>query len=203
MRTGRVEAFSDGVFAVAITILALGIAVPEHAHGRLGHMLLSQWPQFSAYAVSFALIGIIWVNHHAIFDQFTRVDRPLLFLNILLLLFVVLIPLGTALLARYIEADSSDSHVAAVFYSAVFLCLSVGFTLIWGYALYTPGILHRPLYGRDARTSLIRFSVVGLSVYIITIVVALISAALCLAIHALIALYYVFDQARGGMSESA
>lgn len=202
MTTGRVEAFSDGVFAVAITILALGIAVPAHAHGQLAHMLLAQWPQFSAYAVSFALIGIIWVNHHTIFDQFTRVDRPLLFLNILLLLFVVLIPLGTALLARYIEAGS-DSHVAAVFYSAVFFFLSIGFTLIWGYALYTPGILRHPLFGAEARTSLIRFSVVGLSVYIVTIVVALISAVLCLAIHALIALYYVFDQARGGMSENA
>ncbi len=202
MTTGRIEAFSDGVFAVAITILALGIAVPLHAHGRLAQMLLEQWPQFSAYAVSFALIGIIWVNHHTIFDQFTRVDRPLLFLNILLLLFVVLIPLGTSLLARYIEAGS-DSHVAAVFYSAVFFFLSIGFTLIWGYALRTPGILQHPLYGADARTSLIRFSVVGLSVYIVTIVVALISAVLCLAIHALIALYYVFDQARGGMSENA
>jgi uncharacterized membrane protein len=163
-------------------------------------MLLDQWPQFAAYAVSFAAIGIIWVNHHAVFDQFQRVDRPLLFLNILLLLFVVLIPLSTSLLARYIQAGS-DSHVAAVFYSAIFFCMSIGFTLIWGYALRTPGILRRPLQGPAARASLISFSVVGLSVYAVTIVVALVSAILCLAIHAFIAGYYVFDRARGEMPE--
>lgn len=202
MRTGRLEALSDGVFAVAITLLVLGIAVPESTHGRLAHLLLNQWPQFAAYAVSFVLIGIIWVNHHAVFDQFTRVDRPLLFLNILLLLFVVLIPLGTALLARYIEAGS-DSHVAAVFYSGVFLCLSIGFTLIWGYALRTPGVLLHPLYGSAAWASLIRFSVVGLSVYTVTILVALVSAVLCLVIHALIAIYYVFNQTGRGMAEDA
>lgn len=200
MTSGRVEAFSDGVFAVAITILILGIAIPEHAHGHLGRLLPEQWPQFAAYAVSFFVIGIIWVNHHGIFDQFAQVDRPLLFLNILLLLFVVLVPLSTGILARYIE-DGSDSHVAAAFYSAVFLFMSLGFTLIWGYALRTPGILRYRLEGQEARNSLIRFSAVGLSVYAATIIVAFISAILCLALHALIALYYVFDQTRGRMAD--
>jgi hypothetical protein len=93
--------------------------------------------------------------------------------------------------------------VAAALYSAVFLCMSIGFTLIWAYALYTPGILRHPLVGPAARASLISFGVVGFSVYIVTIVVAFISAILCLVIHALIALYYVFDRARGQMSESA
>lgn len=200
MTTGRVEAFSDGVFAVAITLLVLGIAIPESAHGRLGKILLEQWPQFAAYTVSFAVIGIIWVNHHTIFDQFTRMTRTLLFLNILLLLFVVLIPFGTGMLARYIQS-ASDSHIAAAFYSGLFFCMSIGFLLIWGYALRTPGILRHPLPPAAARASLISFGL-GLAPYAVTIGVAFVNAILCLAIHALIALYYVFDRATGQIAEA-
>jgi uncharacterized membrane protein len=167
----------------------------------LGRVLLEQWPQFAAYSVSFAVIGIIWVNHHSVFGQFIRVNRPLLFLNILLLLFVVLVPFSTGLLARYIQSGS-DSNIAAAFYSGVFFCMSVGFALIWGYALRTPGILRYPFQGAAARASLLNFSV-GLAVYAVTIGVAFINALLCLAIHALIAIYYLFDHATRQLPEAA
>lgn len=79
MSSNRVEAFSDGVFAIAITLLILDIKVPDAADGRLAHELLNAWPSFASYFVSFLVIGIIWVNHHAIFRYIQHVDRPVLF----------------------------------------------------------------------------------------------------------------------------
>jgi uncharacterized membrane protein len=87
----RLEAFSDGVFAVAITLLALDLPVAGQGHGPLLHQLAEHWPSFVAYMISFFTIGVIWVNHHALVGNITIVDRTLLFLNLLLLLFVVLI----------------------------------------------------------------------------------------------------------------
>jgi uncharacterized membrane protein len=88
MRRGRLEAFSDGVFAIAITVLVLEIPVPRVDQGGLPDALLDQWPNYAAYAVSFAIVGIIWINHHAVFGYVERVDRGLLFLNLNLLLWL-------------------------------------------------------------------------------------------------------------------
>ena len=93
------EAFSDGVIAVAITLLALNLAVKGPGHGPLSQQLAQQWPVFVAYVISFFTVGIIWVNHHALIADLTTVDRTLLFLNLALLIFVVAIPFGTALMA--------------------------------------------------------------------------------------------------------
>jgi uncharacterized membrane protein len=82
MPKSRLEAFSDGVFAIAITLLVLEIPVPKVEHGGLADALLDGWPSYAAYVVSFAIIGIIWVNHHAVFGYFRRVDRGLLYLNL-------------------------------------------------------------------------------------------------------------------------
>src|SRR2546423_10880475 len=99
MAKNRVEAFSDGVFAIAATLLVLEIHVPAPgARGGLGHALLEQWPAYASYVVSFLVIGIIWVNHHAVLEHLRVVDRPLLLLNLLLLLWVALIPWPTNLL---------------------------------------------------------------------------------------------------------
>ena len=102
MDRSRLEAFSDGVFAVAITLLALDLTVAGPAgHGPLTDQLHEKWPAFLAYLISFFMIGIIWVNHHALVRSITKVDRTLLFLNLVLLLFVVLIPFATATVADY------------------------------------------------------------------------------------------------------
>src|SRR5262249_11273606 len=86
---GRLEAFSDGVFAVAITLLALNLAVAGPGHGSLGRQLTDHWPSFVAYGISFFTIGIIWVNHHALFGTLKAIDRTLVFWNLLLLFFIV------------------------------------------------------------------------------------------------------------------
>src|SRR5262245_47151332 len=106
MNSGRLEAFSDGVFAVAITLLALDLAVPHPGgphHPSLTDQLSEHWPSFAAYLVSFLTIGIIWVNHHTLFNNIAHVDRPLLFLNLLMLFFVVSIPFVTTTFADYLR----------------------------------------------------------------------------------------------------
>jgi uncharacterized membrane protein len=96
--TGRVEAFSDGVLAVAITLLVLDLRLPR-VEGSLWHALLVLWPAGAAYVTSFIVIGVMWANHHSLFDGIARVDRPLLFLNLLLLLVIVTVPFSTSLVA--------------------------------------------------------------------------------------------------------
>ena len=93
--TSRLEAFSDGVLAIAITLLVIEIHPPDIGEGEtLAHALWRQWPSYAAYLVSFLTIGVIWLNHHRIFTQVIRVDGPLLLLNLNLLLWTALIPLG-------------------------------------------------------------------------------------------------------------
>jgi len=196
MTTNRLEAFSDGVFAVAITFLVFNIAVPTVGNGRLWRALLDQWPHYAAYAVSFLVIGIIWINHHGIFHRIARVDRPLIFLNLLLLMSVAVIPFPTALLAQYIRDGGSNSHVAAAVYSVTMTVMAIAFSLIWGYVAYHPDLLEDSLDPTFARSTLPRFAA-GVFVYVPTIGIAFINAVACLVIHALLALYYVFDQIAG------
>jgi uncharacterized membrane protein len=201
MDRGRLEAFSDGVFAVAITLLVIDLAVPEPGHEALGQQLASHWPSFAAYVVSFLTIGIIWVNHHNLCRNFTVVDRPLLFLNLLLLFFVVTIPFATATMAAFLRSGNADASLAAAIYQGVFLGMSVAFgTLFWW------SIRHRylaiPLTGAAARTALIRFAIGNLA-YAVAIGVAYLSAPASLLMSALIGLYYVFEHTPTGGPEPA
>jgi uncharacterized membrane protein len=190
----RLEAFSDGVFAVAITLLALNLAVagPGPGHPRLLDQLQSHWPSFVAYLISFFMIGIIWVNHHVLVRSIKAVDRTLLFLNLLLLLFVVLIPFATATVAEYLKAGGQDAGVAMALYGGVFLGMSAGFAGIFEWTLHGER-MHRPLPAErhwDARR---RFVGGGL-VYVVAIVVALFSAVASFVIIALVAVYYIFER---------
>ena len=192
MDRGRLEAFSDGVFAVAITLLVISLAVPEPGHGSLGRQLASHWPSFAAYFVSFLAIGIIWVNHHNLVRNFAHVDRAMLFLNLLLLFFVVTIPFATATVAAYLREGGADASLAAVIYQGVFLGMSLAFgTLFWW------SIRHRylaiPLTGAAARTALVRFTI-GNVAYAAAIGVAFLRAPASLRVSALIGAYYVYEQ---------
>jgi len=100
---GRVEAFSDGVLAVAITLLVLDLRVDVHSSEPLSAQLRREWPTFVAYAVSFFIIGVIWLNHHSLFRLASRVDRRVLVYNLLLLVFVTAIPFTTATYADYVQ----------------------------------------------------------------------------------------------------
>ncbi len=192
--TTRLEAFSDGVFAIAITLLVLELKVPELARpGGLWHALLDEWPAFGAYLTSFLIIGIMWVNHHSMFRQIVRVDRPLLFLNLFLLLWTALLPFPTALMARYLDAGTHDAHVAAAVYSANLFLAAVAFSLVWAHAVRHGRLIAAPMDPRDERRSLIRFSS-GTVVYALTVGLAFVSAPVTLAVQFLIAAYYAFEQ---------
>src|SRR5881394_4063270 len=115
MNKARLETFSDGVFAIAITLLVLTIGAPTD-YSRLAHEIALRWPAFAAYAVSFAVIGIMWLNHHGIFGLFERTDRPLFYLNLLLLLTVVFIPYPTGIFGEALR-QGAGQRVAAVAYS--------------------------------------------------------------------------------------
>jgi uncharacterized membrane protein len=198
MSSRRLEAFSDGVFAIAITLLVLDLVVPAHeeaaVHG-LAHALASEWPAYFAYLVSFLVIGIIWVNHHAMFDRVRYVDRRVLFANLLLLLTVSVIPFPTRLLADYLTA-ADGSHIAAAVYSASMLVMGLSFALLWASLTRDRQLLHESIDRHAARAGLRRFAL-GNVVYLVTIGLSFVNATLTLALHGLIAVYYCFDQLPG------
>jgi TMEM175 potassium channel family protein len=176
MSKARLEAFSDGVFAIAITLLVLEIKVPEADSGHsLARGLLDLWPSYAGFSVSFITIGIIWVNHHAVVAAVDSVDRSLLFRNLLLLLTVSFIPFPTAVMAEYLRADSGE-NVAAAFYAGSFFVMGIAFRQIW------PGA---------ARNWASR---IGPMLYFTATAVAFLSAYASLAICAGLALYYALPQ---------
>ena len=190
MDRGRLEAFSDGVFAVAITLLALNLTVPG---GKDLLMQLTQhWPAFAGYLVSFLTIGIIWVNHHVLVRQITKVDRTLLFVNLMLLLFVVLIPFGTSTAADYLPHNSRDAQLAMVLYGGIFLGMSAGFGAIFEWTLHGDNVYH-PLPAEQHWTARRRF-VGGALVYVIAMIVAAFYALAAFVLIGLVAVYYIFEQ---------
>jgi uncharacterized membrane protein len=201
MDSARLEAFSDGVFAVAITLLALDLAVAGPGHGTLAHQLANKWPSFAAYAISFLTIGIIWVNHHGVFKNLSEIDRTLLFFNLLLLFFVVSIPFATSTMATYLREGGADSHLASVLYLGAFEGMSIAFTLIFWWAIRHEH-MRVPLSPADARRASIRFGI-GQVGYIVGIGVCFVSAPAALVISFLVAVYYVFEQTPRRASENA
>lgn len=130
--TARVEAFSDGVFAIAITLLILELKVPRGlGAAELRHALIAEWPSYAAYFVSFATIGIMWINHHRLFTLIRRVDHGLLILNSVLLLTISAVPFPTALVADYLAQDGR--RLAAAVYSGWFVVVAIFFNLLWRY----------------------------------------------------------------------
>jgi uncharacterized membrane protein len=130
--TTRLEAFSDGVFAIAATLLVLDIGVRTGSGSNLGHELARIWPSYLAYVTSFLTIGIIWINHHHNMRAIERLDRTFMFINLLLLLVVAFIPFPTKLVAEYLRR--SGERPAVIAYAATLLLMSVLYTIWWRYA---------------------------------------------------------------------
>ena len=192
MDRGRLEAFSDGVFAVAITLLALNLYVATPGPISLSAQLGSHWASFVAYLISFFTIGIIWVNHHALLRSIKSVDRTLLFVNQLLLVFVVLIPWSTATVAAYLHHDNWDARVAMAIYAGVFLGMSAGFGAIFEWTLHSKSV-YQPVPRERHWAARIRF-VGGAGVYVVAVVVALFNAYVAFAMMGLVAVYYIFER---------
>jgi uncharacterized membrane protein len=189
----RAEAFSDGVFAVAITLLVLELKAPG-GDGSLAHRLLEIWPAYLAYVVSFLTIGIMWLNHHTLFGHVVRVDRVVLMLNLLVLMFIAVVPFPTALIGDELgeHMRGGDATTIMVAYGLLMITMSICFSALWLYVGSRPGMLDERLGGDAVRRSVPRFGL-GFFGYVVATFVALVSPLTALVLFGLIAIYYAFE----------
>lgn len=180
MRKTRAEAFSDGVFAVAATLLVFNLVDPMVSSGLAGK-LIAEWPSYAAYAISFSTIVVIWVNHHAVTDTIERFDRRLLFINGLLLLTVAAIPFPTGLLAHYLQAGH-DQTTASVAYGLTMTAMGIAFS---GFNLYARRF--RPVM---VPLDWLAFWT-GLLLWPLATLASFVSVGVALTLYAFIVLFYV------------
>ena len=197
MSTSRLESFSDAVIAVAATLLVLNVTVPMvQGSETLGHALGNRWHVYLAYAVSFITIGIIWINHHVVFSRLRIADHAILMLNLLLLLWVALIPFATSLMTEYLRKGHGQ-HLAAAVYAGMFLLMSISFaTLNWFILFRRTGLLRAKLSFDERRRIIMRF-VSGIVPYAVAAGLAPVSPYITLAICGAIAAFYALPIAAG------
>jgi uncharacterized membrane protein len=183
--TARIEAFSDGVFAIAITLLILEIKVPPAEQGDLARQLLRQWPSYFAFLLSFLFIGVMWINHHRMFTHIRRADHGLLFFNLLLLLGVTVVPFPTAVLATHLEA--SDARTAAALYNGTYFVLAIFFNVLWRYAVSRHLIDHALAASSGAISKQYAF---GPLMYLVCLALGWISVPLSLTINTALAVFF-------------
>lgn len=184
--TARIEAFSDGVFAIAITLLILEIQVPPQApHGGLRLALAHLWPSYLAFLASFMTIGIMWLNHHRLFTLISKRDDWLIAFNLTVLLGVTWLPFPTAVLAEHLQGPHADQQTAAIVYAASFFAIAIVFNLMWRYAV------RARIVNDDLNVNAItRQYALGPILYAALVIAAFFSAEWCLALSILFALYF-------------
>ena len=198
MPKNRVEAFADGIFAFAATLLILNLAVIETK--PLGGELLRIWPSYAAYALSFTTIGIIWMNHHLVMHQIARVDRTFLVLNIFFLMVIAFIPFPTRLLALGI--NTSDATAAALAYGITLTLTAIFFNALWRYAAWGRRLIRDDADQRVV-TGISRSYVPGPLIYFAATVVALVNPWVSAALYVLIGLFYVLESSVFGRTTSS
>lgn len=189
---GRIEAFSDGVYAIAITLLILEIRVPDAgaiSAAGLWSALAAQWSSYGAFLLSFAIIGIMWANHHNIFRYIGWTNHRFLMLNLGLLLCTAFLPYPTAVLARFLP-DPAERTAATVFYGATLTVTAVFYNVLWRYAATGRRLLRADADQKlvDGVTREFRF---GPALYLAATLVAFVNVWISLAIHAGLAALYV------------
>jgi len=190
--TARLETFSDGVFAIAATLLILEIT--PSGEGSVAHQLVAEWPSYAAYAISFLTLGIVWVNHHTVFGLIARVDRTFLFINVVFLMVIAFSPFPTRVLAEHLR---EGSKAAAFAYGLTYTLMAACYGALWFYAA-----TNRRLLVDDADPRLVsgisRSFAPGSVVYLVATLSSLISADLAVVLYAGIALFYVFESSLFG-----
>jgi uncharacterized membrane protein len=189
--TSRIEAFSDGVFAIAITLLILEIKIPSAGSGNLALQLLRQWPSYVAFVLSFAFIGIMWINHHRLFTHIKRSNNVLLFLNLLLLLGVTAVPFPTAVLAQHL--GSGNQRTAAILYHGTYFAIAIFFNILWKYA-------SRHLLGKDvdahASDRISAQYAVGPLLYLVCVALAWVNVPASLLLNVALAFFFALPPHR-------
>jgi uncharacterized membrane protein len=189
----RLEAFSDGVFAFAATLLALGIRIPRFGDGDasagLQQLILEQWPSYVAFALSFLNVGIVWANHHVMFSQFVRADRVVVSLNLLILMLVAFLPVPTAVLGSWIVSDR-DRPAAVILYGGLFFIFGILINVLWWYGAYWGRVTRTDLTARERRTLSLTWAA-GPLFYGLCLALAIVDPRLSVAGFALIAIFFL------------
>jgi uncharacterized membrane protein len=204
--TDRLEAFSDGVFAIAITLLVLDITVPAARQGRLWADLGRLWPHYGAYAISFLTIGVMWANHHNLMHLVGGVDQALVYLTLALLAIVAFIPFPTAVLAAYqgqaagehgtgIAAGGANARAAIGLYGLTMIALATAFSLLWLHLRRKPAILTRHAPLTLVRRELAR-SAIGTGAYVIATAISFAVPLVSLVMYAMLVVVFAVAAAR-------
>ncbi len=191
--TGRIEAFSDGVFSIAITLLVLEMKAPKLDHLgpqiSLFQALLHEWPSYMAYLISFFTVLIMWVNHHRLFTHIKRSNNTFLFLNGFLLLWVAFVPFPTAVLAEHIQ--HTYAVTATAFYTGTYVMIALAYNALWHYAIYHGRLLSRPP-NQAAVNQITQSYALGPPLFSLAFVLAFFNVALSLATFTGLSIFYAF-----------
>ena len=191
--TARVEAFSDGIFAIAITLLVLEIRVPSPeltGHGStLLPGLLGLWPSYLGYLISFVTIGVMWVNHHSMFVLIRRTDRYFLLISVFFLMCIAFLPFPTAVLAEYLS-EPKGRCVAVALYSASFVLIAVAYNALWWYAVRGGRLLEENA-DPEAVRNISRRYLMGPIAYAVSFGLAFVNAWASLAVHGVLVAFYI------------
>jgi uncharacterized membrane protein len=189
VETGRLEAFADGVFAIAATLLIIDVTVPARSTA-LGHAVVHAWPEYAAYAVSFVTIGIMWLNHHQCLRQIGAVDRTFMVLNMFLLMCIAFVPFPTKLVALHLR--DGGERVAALTYGVTLTLTAVCFAAFWFYAARNDRLIAEDADPRVIK-GISRSYLPGAPIYGIATLVALWDAKVAVALFAAIAVFYLVE----------
>ena len=190
MGKGRLEAFSDGVLAVAITLLAFNLHAGVRSKVPLATQIREQWPSFAAYVLSFFIIGVIWLNHHYLLSLTNTVDRRLMLYNLLLLLFVAAIPYATATYADYVLLSDADAHAAVLVYTLIMEGMAISRFLLC-YHIFSSGLNRSSVPEQEVRKLFLRYGFAIVAFPVIAAVAIAIDVRLVLVLNALLLMYYL------------
>jgi TMEM175 potassium channel family protein len=197
--TTRLETFCDGVFAIAITLLVLEIRVPTAAEtataGGLWPALATRWPSFLGYTISFLTIGIMWANHHSIFQYVRRADRRFLLVNVLFLMGIGFLPFPTAVLAQHLPV-ASDRLAATVLYGGTLVAIAILFNAVWWTGIWGGRLLGSDIDHAGVRVISARYRL-GPIAYLAALALAPLSVWLTLGVHLFLALLYARAELAG------
>jgi uncharacterized membrane protein len=169
--TGRIETFSDGVFAIAVTLLVLDIAVPESDFDDMWRGIGHQWPSYLAYATSFITIGGIWMAHHGMFRRLRYANTAVMRVNLLLLMVVAFLPFPTRLVAEAIRNTDAE-RAAVIFYGLWLLVISIVLGALWATIARDPELLEPGVSEEEVKAILVQ-TTPGLGFYAAVILLAI------------------------------
>ena len=199
--TGRMEAFSDGVFAIAITLLILEISVPESAFEDLWSGIAHQWPSYLAYVTSFLTIGGIWAAHHGIFRRLAYANQRLMMLNLLLLMAVSFLPFPTKLMAEAIH-DEGAARTSVIFYGGTLLVISILLSALWGSVTLDRHVL-RPDVGDDEIKAIALATTPNIGLYVVMIALAVFAPRVAIFGYLIVAIVALFRMRGDSMVANA